>query len=75
MSQSNSHAPEPFPFTATSGTNVVCWSDTLEDILDQVERVYDVGLDEDLAVWKGNRILYVLTSAGAGHWVGPVALG
>ena len=44
------------PFTATCGSDLVDWADTLEDLLASLEGIHESGL-EDVAVWHHGRLV------------------
>ena len=59
----NLYVPPP-AFTATCGAERVDWSDRLEDLLSALERTFDPGLGEDVAVWQGSRLLALWLADG-----------
>jgi hypothetical protein len=49
---------------ATSRGHVVAWADTLDDLIFEVEQVFDAGLGEDVVCWVESRVAAVFTDSG-----------
>ena len=59
----NLYVPPP-AFAATCAAELVDWAGSLDELLAGLERIYEPGLGEDLAVWEGNRLVAVWLSDG-----------
>jgi hypothetical protein len=58
-------------FTATVGTDLVDWADTLDGLLASLEGVFEPGLHADVAVWRGNRLIALWLHDGRRIDLGP----
>jgi hypothetical protein len=60
-------------YVATVGAHPVESAAALAELLAVLEDVFEPGLGENLAIWEGNRLLFVWTAEGKRLSLGPPA--
>jgi hypothetical protein len=70
--------PDPPPaaltppvYVATCGARVLERANRLADLIAQLEVGFEPGWGEDVAVWEGNRLLFVWTAEGKSLAIAP----
>jgi hypothetical protein len=61
----------PPAYVATCGVHVIDRAGRLADLVAQLETDFQPGCGEDVAVWEGNRLLFVWTAEGKALAIAP----